>query len=146
MNATRADPAGVANRDVWLSHPWALREPPADLPAGALRLSICPAEFHDTWAWSESRWAFVGERMAALSTVCWYDSAAAIDTALRSARSVLGLDDAHLDTRLRSLAGLAAPRKLFSDVERPCTSFSQWWKQAATTNRDSRPSTTKADP
>lgn len=47
--ATRAgtpQAADVAGRDVCLIHPWALGEPPADLPAGCLRVGWWPAEHH----------------------------------------------------------------------------------------------------
>ena len=133
MRAVRADIAFVADRDVWLIHPWALREPPPDLPTDALRVSICAAEFHDAWAWSDKRWDFVGTRMAALSPHCWHDSAAAICNALRGARSVHSVDDPHLDAAIRPLTANSPPRHLFAEIERPCSSFSKWWKHASDT-------------
>ena len=133
MRAVRADIAFVADRDVWLIHPWALREPPTDLPTDALRVSICAAEFHDAWAWSDKRWDFVGTRMAALSPHCWHDSAAAICNALRGARSVHSVDDPHLDAAIRPLTANSPPRHLFAEIERPCSSFSKWWKYASDT-------------
>ena len=133
MRAVRADIAFVADRDVWLIHPWALREPPPDLPTDALRVSICAAEFHDAWAWSDKRWDFVGTRMAALSPHCWHDSAAAICNALRGARSVHSVDDPHIDAAIRPLTANSPPRHLFAEIERPCSSFSKWWKHASDT-------------
>ena len=133
MRAVRADIAFVADRDVWLIHPWALREPPPDLPTDALRVSICAADFHDAWAWSDKRWDFVGTRMAALSPHCWHDSAAAICNALRGARSVHSVDDPHLDAAIRPLTANSQPRHLFAEIERPCSSFSKWWKHASDT-------------
>ena len=133
MHAVRADIALVADRDVWLIHPWALREPPPDLPTDALRVSICAAEFHDAWAWSDKRWDFVGTRMAALSPHCWHDSAAAICNALRGARSVHSVDDPHIDAAIRPLTANSPPRHLFAEIERPCSSFSKWWKHASDT-------------
>ena len=130
LRALPASGAAVGDRDVWLLHPWALRAPPDDLPADVLCVSICQAEFHATWAWSASRWAFVGARMGELSALCWHDSAVAIGTALRSARSARGVDDAHFDAGLRAMANMDPPRQLFAKVERPCHSFSQWWKRA----------------
>lgn len=121
----------VRGRDVWLVHPWALLDAPSDLPADALQVAICTTEFHERWSWSEARWRFVGTRMAALSQLCWHDSAAAIATALRSARSVRSVDDPHLEAQVRGLIGPATRLRLFADVERPCDSFSTWWKQAA---------------
>ncbi len=125
--APRAD--AVAGRDVWLIHPWALREPPPDVATDALRVSICPADFHDEWAWSESRWAFVGERMNKLSPLRWHGSIAQIGEALRSARSVRSVADLHLRDGLPVLATCDPAPSFFACVERPCGSFSQWWKQ-----------------
>ena len=130
MQAERATAATVVNRDVWLVHPWALCDPPEDLPAKVLVVAICPKEFHDKWAWSDSRWAFVGARMRALSTVRWHDTAASITSALQAARSVRGIADAHLPKSLRDPAFTQAPRRLFAEVAQPCFSFSSWWKRA----------------
>lgn len=128
--AGRADGSAVLDRNVWLIHPWALCDPPNDLPADALVVAICPKEFHDRWAWNALRWTFVGARMRQLSTVCWHDSVAAIVSALQGARSVRGFDDAHLPDSLRKPAFMHAPRRLFSEVLQPCSSFSHWWKRA----------------
>ena len=146
MGALPADGAAVVDRDIWLVHPWGLREPPSTLPVGALQLSICPAEFHATWAWSGARWAFVGARMGELSSLCWHDNATAISAALRSARSVHSVDDAHLDTGLRALADTGPPRHLFAEVDRSCTSFSQWWKRATAIDLATQAAAMKANP
>lgn len=119
----------VAGRDVWLIHPWALRAPPADVPADALRVSIFVTEFHDAWAWSAARWAFVDARMRALSPLRWHGSVAQLGEALRSARSVRSVSDMHLGDELPALATCELAPSVFARVERPCDSFSQWWKQ-----------------
>jgi deoxyribodipyrimidine photo-lyase len=130
LQAQAASSAAVRDRDVWLIHPWALGALPNNLPADALCVSICTEEFHAKWAWSEARWAFVGARLGELSTLCWHDNTAAIVAALQSARSVRGVDDLHLDAGLSALLNSEPPRQLFAKVERPCTSFSKWWKLA----------------
>ena len=134
----------VAGRDVWLIHPWALREPPPDVPADALRVSICVTEFHDAWAWSAARWAFVDERMSALSPLRWQGSIAQICEALRAARSVRSVSDMHLGDSLHALAACEPAPSLFAHVEHPCRSFSQWWKQVTRTEA-SETKATKAD-
>ena len=134
----------VVGRDVWLIHPWALREPPPDLPADALRVAICATEFHDAWAWSASRWDFVSHGLSALSSTSWHGSLAQIGTALQGARSVRSIDDMHLGAGLRALAACDAAPSLFALVERPCGSFSQWWKQV-TRSASSDTKATKAD-
>ncbi len=49
----------VAGRDVWLLHPWALRPPPADLPAGTVVVGLCLQHWHQAWPWTRARWQFV---------------------------------------------------------------------------------------
>ena len=122
------DPARVLGRAVWLVHPWSLAEPPADLPADTLRVGICVAEWHAAWPWSEARWRFVGDRMAALCTVLWHADGATLHAALSGAGSVQGIDDPHLG----GWAGrqwLSPPARLFASPARRCGSFSQFWTQ-----------------
>ena len=128
--ATDPDGALVAERDVWLIHPWALRAPPPDLPAGAMCVGIFPTEFHDSHAWSALRWSFVGARMGELALHCWQGDTDKLAQALRGARSVHAAYDAHIAQPLQALATCQPPARLFDDVARPCASFSQWWKRA----------------
>ncbi len=120
----------VAGRDVWLVHPWALGEPPADLPAGCLRVGWWPAEHHADWPWSATRWAFVSARMAALAPRCWLASRQDLSQALAGARSVQTLADPHVAALLPDLVMKRAPLRLFADVDRPCASFSTWWRRS----------------
>ena len=128
LSAVAPDPAAVTGRDVWLIHPWALREPPVDVPAGALRLGVWPADFHRAWPWRGARWAFAGARMAALTQVQWHADANALGLALRGARSVRTVADPHADAFLTVAQRDPAPQ-LFAEADRPCTSFSQWWNR-----------------
>ncbi len=118
----------VAGRDVWLVHPWALGDPPADLPAGCLCVGWWPAEHHVVWPWSTARWTFVGARMAAIATLCWHGGRQDLAQALDSARSVHTLADPHVGALLPSKVTQRAPLRLFAEVKRPCESFSTWWK------------------
>jgi deoxyribodipyrimidine photo-lyase len=120
------DPAEVDGRDVWLVHPWALREPPA-LPPDTVRIAVCLDEFHAVWPWSAARWSFVGARMAALAGPRWHGDVESVARALRGARSVQTVSDPHVDPALQQLATCRPPAALFAPVERPCASFSQWW-------------------
>ena len=123
--------ADLAGRDIWLVHPWALGDPPADLPAGCLRVGLLLTEFHDRWPWSPARWAFVGQRMAELAPQCWCLSGDALARALASARSVQTLADPHLDALLPAAVLRRPAPQLFAQVRRPCSSFSQWWAQVS---------------
>jgi deoxyribodipyrimidine photo-lyase len=124
------DAAEVADRDVWLVHPWALHDPPPELPPGTLRLAVLLDDFHSVWRWSSARWSFVGARMEALAGRGWRGDAHSVARALRSARSVRTVTDPHLDEPLQKLADCQPAAALFARVDRRCTSFSQWWTRA----------------
>ena len=66
LQVDRLDPAGrgsVQGREVWLVHPWALREPPEDVPADATVVGIYLREYHAAWPWAEARWRWVDAAM-----------------------------------------------------------------------------------
>ena len=120
----------VAGLDVWLVHPWALDEPPRDLPAGCLRVGLMLSDFHDLWPWSPARWAFVAARMAELAPLRWCGSRNEVARALAGARSVQTLADPHVEALLPASVIRRAPARLFAQVQRPCASFSPWWSAA----------------
>jgi deoxyribodipyrimidine photo-lyase len=127
---TAPQAADVAGRDVWLIHPWALGQPPADLPAGCLHVAWWPAEHHAAWPWGAARWRFVGTRLSALATLQWQGSRSHLAQALATARSVHTQADAHVGAGLPpGVKARPAPR-LFADIDRPCASFSTWWNRA----------------
>jgi deoxyribodipyrimidine photo-lyase len=134
------DPHRIAGRDVWLVHPWALHEPPPDLGERVLPVAVTFSEVHANHPWSPSRWAFVTERLRTLAVVHWHADAKAIAAALVGARSVHAAHDPHLNRRvaglLREKANLRGIRRLFPDVPRSCSSFSQWWTRATRGLRD----------
>ncbi len=125
-----ADAQAVQGRDVWLVHPWALGELPADLPAGTLVLGIAVAEFHHQHPWTAQRWRFVADRMREMTPLRWFGPAQALGAALHTARSVQWVPDAHL----RAIgppwlpAGVQerAVPDLFTPVPELCGSFSKW--------------------
>ena len=121
------DPALVAGRSVWLVHPWALGEPPRDLPADCLRVGWWPQAFHNDWPWGSARWAFVGQRMGQITPFSWFADAEALSQALTNARSVYTQADPHVDPFLPHCVTRRPADELFEAVQRPCTSFSQWW-------------------
>lgn len=131
LGATAPDVAEVTGRDVWLVHPWSLGPLPAALPAGTRVIGVFVADFHRTWPWSEGRWQFVGCRMAELATRRWHGDAAALGTALASARSVRSIAEPHLAPWLPRWAECEAAPALFPPVDRCCDSFSQWWARAS---------------
>ena len=120
----------LAGRDVWLVHPWALDEPPRDLPAGCSRVGLLLTDFHDVWPWSAARWAFVGARMAELAPLCLPARREDAALALAGARSVQTLADPHVDALLPATVIRRPAPRVFAHVQRPCGSFSRWWTEA----------------
>ena len=118
----------VSGRDVWLVHPWSLGELPNQLSPDTIFVGVCIEEFHRAWPWSEKRWQFVNARMADLTTERWYGSASSILAALKSAKLVNGLSEAHISGYLPSHLLGEMTRCLFPQVDRRCDSFSRWWK------------------
>ena len=127
LGFTAPDPDSVRDRDVWVVHPWNLGELPAGLAADTLVLGLALSDFHHVWPWSESRWAFVGARMAVVAPLRWHGDAAAVGAALAGARQVRSVDEPHLAPWLTRLAECETPSQLFPAVDRRCDSFSQWW-------------------
>lgn len=129
---TAPDARAVAGRPVWLIHPWCLRPPPAELPEDTVTVAISVAAWHARWPWSQARWSFVASQQQALASLCWFADADTLRDALAGARSVQGVDDPHLADELRRLRDdvvLRPAPRLFAPVDRPCTSFSQWWSR-----------------
>jgi deoxyribodipyrimidine photo-lyase len=127
------EPALVRHRHVWLVHPWALGVLPPDLPPDTLVLAMAVREVHQSRPWTAARWQFVGERLQELTPHRWIASVHDWPLALQGARSVQSVDNLHLPRRLESLATLRPAAALFPEVERPCTSFSQWWTRVSRT-------------
>ena len=127
--STTPQAADVAGRDVWLVHPWALGEPPANLPPDCIRVGLWLTEYHTAWPWSSARWAFVGERMAALTPLQWHTDRHTLTQALAGARSVQTLADPHISALLPPKVKQRRPQALFADVSQHCRSFSTWWNK-----------------
>lgn len=119
----------VAGRNVWLVHPWALADLPADPPDNTLCCGVWPQEAHAAWPWSARRWAFVADRMAALGAPGVLADSAMLRQALAGAASVHCTDNLHLPAGWPAAWRQPAPR-LLADPARLCGSFSQFWRQA----------------
>jgi len=122
--------AQLKGRNVWLVHPWALRAAPADLHKDTLMVGLYLREHHQAWPWPEARWRWVDSAMADLTPHCWWLDSADLTTALAGAASVRSVEDPHIAKWLKPLAQLDAAPTLFPHVDRPCTSFSQWWRRS----------------
>ncbi len=124
------DAQAVRGRDVWLVHPWALGEPPADLPDGSVCVAVFIKEVHAEHAWSAARWQFVAARMAQLAMPTWFGTATEVAAALSAARSVNTIANAHLGHHLTPRAVCRPAARLFPEVGTVCNSFSHWWARA----------------
>jgi deoxyribodipyrimidine photo-lyase len=121
---------GLRGRNVWLVHPWALRPPPTDLPAGTVVVGAYLREHQAVWPWPEARWHWVDAAMAAVATERWFVDSPQLAFALAGAAGVRSVGDPHLSPWLGCVAQLDAAPTLFPPVERRCESFSQWWTRA----------------
>jgi deoxyribodipyrimidine photo-lyase len=119
----------LTGRDVWLIHPWALGALPVDLPKDCVTVGLWPAEHHKAWPWSEARWAFVGERMAELTSLHLHADRETLTRALAGARSVQTLADPHVSALLPPGVAQRGRTALFSDIGLSCQSFSTWWNR-----------------
>ena len=137
--STAPQTALVAGRDVWLIHPWALGEPPADLPPNAVGVGIWLTEYHNAWPWSAARWDFANKRMAALTPLRWTTNRASLTQALVGARSVQTFANPHISAHLPPQVRQRPPPALFAEVNLHCRSFSNWW------NRTTRGAKTLSD-
>jgi deoxyribodipyrimidine photo-lyase len=120
----------LRGRPVWLVHPWALRAPPADLPMDTIVIGIFPHEHHSAWPWPAERWQWVHAAMSALAAECWFIDSSELACALAGAAEVRTVGDPHLGSWLPSTVQVEPEPRLFPAVERPCSSFSQWWTRA----------------
>jgi len=125
---TAPDATSIRGRPVWLAHPWSLAGAPAGLPAGTMRIGVCVAGWHADWPWSEARWRFVGQRLAASCDRLWFADESLLRNALAAAGSVQGIADPHMPG-LSAQFRLDAPQRLFASPPRRCASFSQFWRQ-----------------
>ena len=135
------DMAVVADRHVWLHHPWSLRVSPQALAPDSVSVGVGFAESHAHNPWSERRWRFVSNGLRVHTPHLWWGSVQQLASSLSGARSLRWHPDPHVNPVLDQLQGLlqAGPdrqvaqaqlqRCLFEPVTTYCSSFSQWWRQ-----------------
>ena len=131
IGCSAPDAVAVADREVWLVHPWSLGKLPASLPTDTVVIGLVLADFHRAWPWNERRWQFVGHRMAELAPQRWHGEAAEIGAALARARTVRSIAEPHLAPHLARWAECQNAPELFPPVDRRCDSFSQWWHRVS---------------
>ena len=126
---TAPDAEALRGREVQLLHPWDLAGGESALSAGALKVAVVDAGFHQRWPWSAARWRFVGTRLQAASDVRWCGAAASLVQALAAAQRIHGTHSPHLSREFDTLNLQGAP-VLLQWLPRRCASFSQFWTRA----------------
>ncbi len=133
---TQPNPSVIKGHDVWVVHPWCLRDP----PPGLVSVAILDERFHAQWPWSERRWRFVTQRMSHITKLRWIGDADALAASLSSAQNLRGVSDPHLATLSRAL-GLAPAEVIWPEPGRRLRSFSAWWNRVqAARDRATAPS------
>jgi deoxyribodipyrimidine photo-lyase len=122
-------PPIAAGRPVTLVHPWMLAGA-NDVPAGALRLGVIHAPFHQRFPWSAQRWDFVMTHLRDVTDALFIGDLTALRPVLAQAGEVSSVDTFNPGYR-QALAQLCAqlspaPRH-FPDPEQACRSFSAFW-------------------
>lgn len=133
---TQPNPSAIKGRDVWVVHPWCLRDP----PPGLVPVAILDERFHAQWPWNEQRWRFVTQRMSHITKLRWVGDADALAKSLSSAQSLRGVSDPHL-AALSPALGLDPPQVIWPEPGRRLRSFSAWWNRVqAARDRATAPS------
>ncbi len=118
--------ARFADRAVWLIHPWALGE----VPAEHVPVAWLPAEFFAQWRWSKVRWDFVLTRLAELDAPVCIGDCAELTELLAGAQVVRTRTDPHIASILPANVEARRVQPLFPVVDTRCDSFSRWWRRA----------------
>ncbi len=131
--APRAPAVPPPRRDVALVHPWALGEPPREPGGGppAWRLGVIHLPAHAALPWSEARWRWVLQRMAAVTDAVFIgdlqDAAACPPLPSRAAVDATRAPLPGYDAALASVATLRPAPRLLPDPPTLCRSFSAFY-------------------
>jgi deoxyribodipyrimidine photo-lyase len=124
----------IANRQLELIHPWSLSPQPSThtpTPAtAALRIGVIHQPAHTAWPWSERRWRFVLDAMAAVTNDIWIGDLAQLDlTGAASVTAQATLFPGYREA-LAGLANLTPAPQLLPGVNLSCRSFSKFYERA----------------
>jgi len=122
----------VADREVWLVHPWVLADVSSDLPENVVVVAALCADMFVQHTWDEHRWLFVGERMQALTANCWWGSFDELSRVLSTAKCVHTVEHVRCETLLANEKvrwDIRPAPRLFRLLDQPYNSFSKWWVQ-----------------
>ncbi len=130
-NRARVAIDNIATRKLELVHPWHLSQ---RIATDTLRIGIIHLPAHADWPWSERRWQFVLDAMAAVTDAIWMGDLTALDTS--SAGSVTAQATLFPGYR-QALAKMVAPNfaltpapGLLPNPAMACRSFSKFYERA----------------
>jgi deoxyribodipyrimidine photo-lyase len=123
------DPDLVRGKSVWWVHPWHLAELPAQLPPEMVVVAALWAEPLAAHPWDERRWAFVTQRMRALTPHVWFGSEAELVGAFAQAREVHTVSHLRVPDWTEVRWWKQPLPRLFRRLDAPVATFPQWWLQ-----------------
>lgn len=108
-----------------LVHPWMLQ----DAPYVGLRLGVVHLPFHQAFPWSEKRWAFVMDRMAAVTDALFIGDLAELSLMLKAhpAESIATLYPGYRERFAAMSLRLTDAERQFPSPAKACRSFSAFW-------------------
>ncbi len=124
----------IANNLVQLIHPWSLSPPQTEAAASPaarpFRLGLIHLPAHQAWLWSERRWRFVLQAMAAVTDAIFIGDARTLDLSAAAGVHAQATRFPGYREMLPQLAQLATASDLFPDTPLPCRSFSQFYARS----------------
>ena len=120
-----------ANKKLELVHPWCLSRPPADGASQAvLRIGVIHLPAHVAWPWSEQRWQFVLQAMAAVTDAVWIGDLAELDVSAAQSVTAQACLFPGYRQALSKLATVCPAPRLLPSPAMACRSFSKFYERA----------------
>lgn len=124
------DVARARGRRVHLLHPWSLRRPPEE----AFVLGVIHRPFHQRFPWSARRWAFVMTALARETDALWCGDLSQLVASLAPDHDLAAratFNPGYREALARPGVRLAAVPRITADPDRPCASFTAFWKRVS---------------
>ena len=121
----------IARKKLELVHPWSLSQPSASgTPPDTLRIGIIDLPSHRAWPWSERRWQFVLQAMAAVTNSIWIGDLTELDTSAAPSVTAQATLFPGYRQALSNMATLTPAPRLLPSPAMACKSFSKFYERA----------------
>jgi deoxyribodipyrimidine photo-lyase len=137
LNLTHKAIINVANKHLELVHPWSLSErktvntgDTGNTNNDRLRIGIIHLPAHAEWPWSERRWQFVWDAMAAVTDDIWVGDVAQLDVAAAASVAAQATFFPGYREALPRMAAITPAPRLLPEVAMACRSFSKFYERA----------------